>query len=296
MKAMNYRKTGPAFLFFVLLLMCIAGAARAETSPSTDATCGKGRTLQCLALGMEAEKEKDFEAALAYYKMACKSHPTTNLRACTPMLAMAGRMGVLDQEAGFLESRCKKEGNVVCYYLGKEYLKVRQMDRAIEHLEPLCRSGFRPPDTRDFGPCFHLGRSYHARKEYKKAKTFYQLDCGDVPERVHPSCESLRNINLVFALTPERTVEVGTAPETGETLFMALCALPTLGVLVWFFGRPGGLWFLKWGGPMLFLGASGGWLFVVERPPVQGIEIILLMLCFTTVTGLAFFSRSAEAL
>ncbi|QPJ60482.1 MAG: tetratricopeptide repeat protein [Candidatus Nitronauta litoralis] len=281
-----------SFTIFVLALSATFSFADEPGDAGTQ--CSQGHTLSCITLGIEAEKQKDQDTALAYYRMACKGHPTTNLRACTPLLALSRAMRVLNKEAEFLEDRCEKEGSDVCFYLGKEYYRIKEFKRAVKHLEPLCKESFQPADKRDIGPCFHLARSFHSMNDYRNARKYYRLDCGDKIERVHPSCENLRNINLIFALTPER---VGPKPflvNTSELLFLVLCGLPGIGVLIWFFGRPGGLWFLKWGGPLAFIGSSITWGFFVERPDVIVGDQILLVLVLTTMTGLTFFSWQAQ--
>lgn len=270
--------------------MLAGGISRADEPDDAAKRCSQGHTLSCITLGIEAEREKDQDRALPFYRMACKGHPTPDLRACTPLLALARNMRVLDKEAEYLEERCEKEGPLVCYYLGKEYYKVRELKRAIQHLEPLCKAGFEPPDKREIGPCFHLARSFHARKDYRNARTYYRLDCGPKIEREHPSCENLRNINLIFALTPERVAPEPILENIGELLFVILCVLPGVGVLVWFFGRSSGLWFLRWGGPGIFLATCLAWGFYFERPAVRVSDLTLLMLCLTTMTGLTFFS------
>ncbi len=262
----------------------------ADESKDAAQQCSQGHTLSCITLGIAAEKEKDQDTALAYYRMACKGHPTTNLRACTPLLALSRAMRILNKEVEFLEERCETEGAEVCFYLGKEYYRIKEFKRAIRHLEPLCKENFKPADKRDIGPCFHLARSFHSMKDYRNARAYYRLDCGDKIERVHPSCENLRNINLIFALTPERVAPKPLLVDTSELLFLVLCAIPGIGVLIWFFGRPGGLWFLRWGGSLAFIGCGIAWGFFVERPEVRVSDQILLVLCLTTMTGLTFFS------
>ena len=282
-------------LFFLGVLALFAGHAIADEAPSQPPIeCKPGQTMNCILLGIEAEKAKDMDTALVYYRQACQSHPM-GLRACTPLLSLSQQMGILDREAEFLEEKCATEGEVTCYYLGKEYLKIRQTRRAIRHLEPLCRNGFQPPAKRDYGPCFHLARSFHSAKDYERARTFYQLDCGGDIERVHPSCESLRNINLVFALTPERTTPPPSLPEFNlyEVAFLAVCAVPLIGVAVWFFGRPGGLWYLQWGGPLFFAAGALGWGFFLNQNPLQANDAIILFFCFFTLVGLSLAARRA---
>lgn len=277
----------------IFLLVLTAVVVRAEEAPPSEPIeCKPGQTMNCILLGIQAEKAKDMDTALLYYREACQSH-LKGLRACTPLLSISQQMGVLDRETAFLEEKCETEGPVMCYYLGKEYLKIRQTERAIRHLEPLCRNGFKPPGKRDYGPCFHLARSFHAAKDYEKARTFYQIDCGDNIERVHPSCESLRNINLVYALAPERVVPP--SPMAGlnvpEAAFFLVCVVPLAGVAIWFFGRPRGLWFLQWGGLVLFTGGTIAWIFFLNRKPVQSVDAILLFFCFFTLAGLSLASR-----
>ncbi len=291
----RYRKLcGAGGLLFLLLLVASPCLAQDADFDSSRSKCAEGQTIHCLALGMEAEKSGDSGTALLYYRKACKSHSVAGgLRACTPLLSLANSLGRLDSEARFLEEKCEHGNAVTCYHLGKEYLKVRKYAEALQHLEPLCRQGFKPTDSHDLGPCFHLARSFHARKIYQEARTFYQLDCGVDIERVHPSCESLRNINLIFALTPEATVSRRTQVSVEDWAFYLLALIPALGVLIWFFCRSFGIWYLRWVSPLLFVAVGLTWFLYLNTGPVVPTEVVILFSGFITVCGLSLFSRKA---
>ncbi len=161
--------------------------------------CSNGRTIYCIAIGMEEQKAGNLETALKHYKSACESHSSRgHLRACTPFLSLARQMKRLDSASAGFEESCKGGNDTVCFYLAKEYFKITEFHRGFVHLERLCRDDFHPPDKDDYGPCYHLGINLKKIGDLKRAEKIFNFDCDRDPIGAKPSCYQVAEVQLLI--------------------------------------------------------------------------------------------------
>ncbi|MFQ5482694.1 MAG: hypothetical protein ACE5ER_08040 [Nitrospinaceae bacterium] len=214
--------------------------------------CAQGVTLYCLALGMQEVKQGRRREALEHYRQACERHPTVgHLRACTPLLSLAREMRRLPEAAGPLEKKCADGDLLVCFHLGKEYLKINEPERAYSNLQPLCRQGYRPPDSLDYGPCYHLAKGLQAWKQWNRARKLADLDCRRDPRGSHPSCGLLRTLQTLQAEDERKGWARLRPPDPAEGVLLVLAAISLLGAGVWLRGRRGGMQYLRLEAPLL---------------------------------------------
>jgi len=195
--------------------------------------CSNGKTIYCIAIGMEEQKAGNLEIALEHYKTACESHHSSgHLRACTPFLSLAWQMKRLDEASAELEALCKGGDDILCFYLAKEYFKITEYHRGFVHLERLCRDNFLPPDKADYGPCFHLGNNLKKIGELKRAEKIFKFDCDRDPLSAKPSCDQAEDLRLMIRqgkINGGKNVEKIKGIETAA---FGIVAIPLLGLIL----------------------------------------------------------------
>ena len=195
--------------------------------------CSNGKTIYCIAIGMEEQKAGNLEAALKHYQSACESHPSRgHLRACTPFLSLAQQMKRLDKASAGLEALCREGDDTVCFYLAKEYFKITESHRGFVHLERLCRDNFLPPDKTDYGPCYHLGNNLKKFGELKRAEKIFKFDCDRDPLSAEPSCNQVEAIRLMFLQGKTNNGKNVTEMLGIEYTAMGIAAIPLLGLFL----------------------------------------------------------------
>lgn len=256
--------------------------------------CFKGKSIYCLALGIKEEKLGHPERALELYRTACKKHPTPgHLRACTPLLGLAWKMNRLDEEAAPLEIRCKEDRPITCFYLGQEYLKLVEMERASRHLEPLCRNHFRPPDPANYGPCYRLAKGYEQARQWNRALELFQFDCESHSEKGQPSCAALKELvemERVHRQLAQKGIR-GFDPIEAVLLFVVFMSI--LNVWVWFKGGRWGLKYLSLAAPVVIWGAALTWVYWPDKPEYPISQWAVLFFVFLLVTGVSILAYRA---
>ena len=284
-------------LFLAVQFICPASGMAEEETLSDDQArqqCFKGNAIYCLALGIKEENAGHQERALELYRIACKKHPTPgHLRACTPLLGLAWKMNRLDEEAALLETRCREDDLITCFYLGQEYLKVVELEKASRHLEPLCRNHFRPPDPANYGPCYHLAKGYEQAGQWNHALELFQFDCENHPEKGQPSCASLKELvemERVHRELGQKGIR-GFDPVEGVLLFVVFMSI--LNVWIWFKGGKRGLKYLILAAPVVIWGATLAWVYWPDKPEYPASQWAVLFFAFLLVTGVAIFAYRA---
>jgi len=250
--------------------------------------CFKGKVIYCIALGIKEERAGNQERALELYRTACKKHPTPgHLRACTPLLGLAWKMNRLDKEAVPLETRCKQDDPITCFYLGQEYLKLVEMEHASRLLEPLCRNHFRPPDPANYGPCYHLAKGYEQAGQWSRALALFQFDCENHPEKGQPSCVALNELVEMERVHRELGQKGIRSFDPAEAVLLFVVFMSVLNVWIWFKGGRWGLKYLVWVAPTLVWGGAVTWIYWPDKPEYPPNQWAVLFFVFLLVTGVA---------
>ncbi len=250
--------------------------------------CFKGKTIYCLALGIKEEKAGNTERALEFYRTACKKHPTPgHLRACTPLLSLAWKMNRLDEEAAPLETRCKEEKSITCFYLGQEYLKLVEMEEAARHLEPLCRNHFRPPDPANYGPCYHLAKGFERAGQWSRARELFQFDCERHAREGQPSCFALKNLTEMEKVHRELAQKGIRSFDPVESVLLFVVFMSVLNVWIWFKGGRWGLKYLVWVAPVVVWSGAITWVYWPDKPEYPSSQWAVLFFVFLLVIGVA---------
>ncbi len=254
--------------------------------------CEQGVTIYCLALGMAEARNGRNEEALEHFRLACRHHPTTGpLLACTPMLSLARDLGRLEELAAPLEAQCAAGEVSVCYYLGKEYLKINEPERANVHLEPLCREGYHPPDPKDYGPCYHLGRAYQGRGDFGTARRFFEEECGPESRPEHPLCQALAQLETAQDEAEQRAWERIGNFGRAEVVLAGLVMVCVGSAAGWLFGGIRWRWWFRWGLPALVLAGALVWWRAPKQFDYYPGDLVVILLLTGTVSVLAWVSR-----
>lgn len=285
------------FLIITVLLLW-AGHAQADEKVLTDdqarQQCFKGKSIYCIALGIKEEKAGHQERALELYRTACKKRPTpSHLRACTPLLSLAWKMNRLDEEAVPLETRCKENDPITCFYLGQEYLKLTEIEKASHHLEPLCRSHFRPPDPANYGPCYHLAKGYEQAGHWSRARELLQFDCERNAEHGRHSCAALKELAEMEKVHRELAQRGIRGFDPVESILLFIVFMSALHVWIWFKGGRAGLWYLSLAAPVVIGGATLTWVYWPDKQEYPASQWVVLFFAFQLVTGMAVFAYRA---
>ena len=253
--------------------------------------CFKGQTIYCLALGISEERAGQQERALELYRTGCVKHPTPgHLRACTPLLNLAWKMNRLDEEVAPLENKCKEGSAITCYYLGKEYLKITQMDRAIRHLDPLCRKQYQPPVTDDFGPCYHLAKAFEQTGHWNRAKQLYQLGCEAHIQTAQPNCEALKELVDMEKVHRELAQKEIRKFYPGKPVLLFVVLMSFLHVGIWFKGGRVGIRYLNWLAPIVIMGGALAWTLWPEKPAYPPSQWVVIFFTLLQAMGMAVFA------
>jgi tetratricopeptide (TPR) repeat protein len=256
--------------------------------------CFKGKAIYCLALGIKEEKAGHQERALELYRTACKKHPTPgHLRACTPLLELAWKMNRLDEESVPLETRCQEDDPITCFYLGQEYLKLVEMEKAFRHLEPLCRSHFRPPDSANYGPCYHLAKGYEQAAQWNRAMELFQFDCENHAEKGQPSCVAMKELVEMERVHRQVRQKRIRSFDPVEAVLLFVVFMSVLNVWIWFKGGKWGLKYLVWVAPAMVWGSAITWVYWPEKPEYPLSQWVVLFFASLLVTGMAVFAYRA---
>jgi tetratricopeptide (TPR) repeat protein len=214
--------------------------------------CSNGKTIYCIAIGMEEQKAGNLETALKHYQSACENHPSQgHLRACTPFLSLAGQMKRLNEASAGLEALCKGGDDIVCFYLAKEYFKIGETHRGFVHLERLCRDNFLPPDKADYGPCYHLGINLKKTGELKRAEKIFNFDCDRDPLGAEPSCDQVEAVRLLIRQDKINDGKNVKELKVIEGAALGIVAIPFLGLFLLKIGKKFSLLFLRIPAPVL---------------------------------------------
>ena len=258
------------FLNIVVYLIwaCCAYAGEDElTDDQARQQCFQGKTIYCLALGIKEEKAGHQERALELYRTACKKYSTPgHLRACTPLLSLAWKMKRLNEEVAPLETLCKKGNSTTCFYLGKEYLKLVEMEDAVRHLKPLCRSHFRSPTSDDHGPCYHLAKGYEQTGQWNQARELFHFDCETNSQHAQPSCKALEELTEMENTHRELAQKGIRISDPIEDVLLFLVLISVLNVWIWFKGGRQGLRYLSLAAPLVVWGSALVWVYWPEKP------------------------------
>ena len=285
-----------AVWMILLIAVCMAvpaGVTAKEVQESDKARreCFKGQTIYCIALGLAEERSGRHERALELYRLACKNHPTPgHLRACTPLLTLARQMGRLEEESEPLEARCREGNTITCFYLGKEYLKLTDMQNASRHLEPLCRNQFKPPDPDDYGSCYHLAKGYEQTGQWNEARKFYELDCGPDETAGEPSCLALgelAKLEQAHSRIRQQGIRQWMAAE-GLMLFLVVMSLVNVGF--WLKGSRVLLRFLMIPGPVIVWSVFLVWMYWSGKPQYPITQWAVMGFALLLASGLALLS------
>jgi tetratricopeptide (TPR) repeat protein len=233
----------------VLLTLFFFSVAYSEESLDPDSyrqECENGKTIYCIAAGMEEQKTGNSETALKYFQSACESHlHRGHLRACTPLLSLARQLDRLDEASAELEKLCEGGDDVICFYLAKEYFKITEFDRGFVHLERLCRDDFQSPDKADYGPCYHLGDNLKTIGQMKRALKIFNFDCDRDSLSAKPSCDQAEAIRLLVRQGKANGVKIVRGFKMIETLAFAVVMIPLSGLLLLRNGRKFALTLLR---------------------------------------------------
>lgn len=285
-----------AFLLALIFLIWVCGAYADENELSDDQArqqCFKGKTIYCLALGIKEEKAGHLERALELYRTACKKHPTPgHLRACTPLLSLAHKMNVLTEEVAPLEARCRegKGDDITCFYLGKEYLKLAEIEEAVPYLEPLCKNHFRSPTADDHGPCYHLARGYEQAGQWGQAREWFQFDCENNSEQARPSCFALNELAKMERVHRELAQKGIRGSDPIEDVLLFIVLISVLNVWIWFKGGRRGLRYLSLAAPLMVWGAALVWVYWPEKPVFPASQWAVIYFSLLQVSGMAVFA------
>ncbi|UCD11611.1 MAG: hypothetical protein JSU88_00520 [Nitrospinaceae bacterium] len=281
-------------LFWVLLAGVFLGSPSfAEEAPDPEAyraACLQGTTVYCIAIGLEEQKAGHNEQALEYYRLACRNHPG-HLRACTPFLSLARDMGRLENEAAVLEGQCRSGDDVLCYYLGKEYLKIGEYGAGRGHLQRLCKADFIPPDADDYGPCYHLASSLQGTRDYERALEIFRFDCDRARPLSEPSCERYGTLTRQMAAGKDAAPESTRPLQLSEALLLPLILLPPLGFFFWLRPKERGLRFLRFPAPALALCSWLLWELVPPGPPAPRHDLFFILPSLLLVVILAIWAH-----
>ena len=287
------------FLLWVAVqYFCAAVGYADEEKLDTDQArreCFQGSTIYCLALGMAEEKAGHPERALEVYRSACKKHHTPgHLRACTPLLNLARQMDRLEAEAAPLEARCQEGHTVTCFYLGKEYLKITEIEKAARHLAPLCRNGFHPPGSEDYGPCYHLAKGFEQTGQWHRARELFQLDCDPTTGPPQPACLALRELaELETAHNHLRQQGIRKLNSVeGVLLFVVL--MSGLHIGIWFKGGTGGLKYLSRWAPLVIWSGAMAWIYWPGKPEYPPNQWAVIFFALLLAMGMAVFAHRAQ--
>ncbi|MGP0628547.1 tetratricopeptide repeat protein [Nitrospina sp. 32_T5] len=265
-----------------------AQAQRQEFDPEkARQECSNGVTIYCLALGMEAERAGDRDLALEYYRIACTSHPTPgHLRACTPLLHLSRQMERLQEEVRPLEKRCQDGNKETCFYLGKEYLKIGELNRGSDLLLPLCREGYPSPDPNDYGACYHMARGYERSQHYGRAQELFELDCNRNPGKARASCEAL--LRMAYVRKESEKVAWSQVQEFRwlEIALGVLAVMPLVGTWLWYRQKPWA-WQCLRAGPVIAGISLVLWELSPKEENLPPADRIVSVLSFLAVVGLA---------
>lgn len=250
--------------------------------------CFKGQTIYCLALGMAEERTGHQERALELYRSACKNHSTPgHLRACAPLLALARQMNRLDQEAAPLEARCREGNTVTCFYLGKVYLNISELERASRHLEPLCRSRFEPPGADDYGSCYHLAKGFEQAGQWSRARKFFELDCDPDTSQEQPNCLALTELaDLEKAHSRLRQKGISSL-RLLEAVLLFVVLMSCLHVWIWVKGGRPGMKYLSRLAPVIIWGGSLAWIFWPGKPAYPSNQWAVIFFVLLLAMGMA---------
>ncbi len=259
--------------------------------------CFQGKTIYCLALGMAEEKAGHPERALEVYRSACKKHRTPgHLRACTPLLNLARRMDRLDAEAAPLEARCRQGHTVTCFYLGKEYLKIVEIEKAARHLAPLCRSGFRPPVPDDYGPCYHLAKGFEQTGQWRRARELFQLDCDPAAGTEQPGCLALGELAELETAHSQLRQQGIRKLNASEGVFLFIVLMSFLHIGIWFKGGIWGLKYLSRWAPLVIWSGAMAWIYWPGKPEYPSNQWAVIFFVLLLVMGMAGFAyRNLQA-
>jgi len=276
---MSPRHKRAALFFFLCVLwgLALGRPAHAEQTPDPEAyrnACLQGTTIYCIAIGMEEQKAGRREQALEYYRLACRNHPG-HLRACTPFLSLAREMGRLEQEAAPLEGKCQAGDDVLCFYLGKEYMKITEYEAGRRHLHRLCKEDFMPPDADDYGPCYHLGSSLQSTREYDRAQEIFLFDCERNRPESKPSCDRYQTLARQMAVAP--APEKPRPLEWREVFLLPLALLPAASFFLWLLGGERSLRFLRLPAPTIALASWLAWEFIPPGPAAPRTDLFFVL-------------------
>jgi len=258
----------PRCTAFALLILLFAWVSPSHAGEKADpeayrAACLQGTTVYCIAIGLEEQKAGRTEQALEYYRLACENHPG-HLRACTPFLALAKELGRLETEAAPLEGRCQEGGDTLCFYLGKEYLKIGAHEAGRRHLRRLCEEDFIPPDADDYGPCYHLASNLQTLRNYEEALEIFRFDCERGRPLSEPSCERYQTLNRQMAAGLSGELKTARPLKLNEAFLLPLILLAPIGFFIWLWPRERWLKVLRFPAPAL---ALCSWLLWETVPP-----------------------------
>ncbi len=255
--------------------------------------CFKGKTIYCIALGIKEENSGHLERALELYRTACKKHSTPgHLRACTPLLSLARKMNVLNEEVAPLKARCRdgKGDNVTCFYLGKEYLKLTEIEEALRYLEPLCKSHFRSPTEDDHGPCYHLARGYEQAGQWNQARAWFRYDCENHSKSGQPSCAALKELERMERVHRELAQQGIRGSHPIEDVLLFIVLISVFNVWTWFKGGKPGLRYLSLAAPLVVWGAALTWVYWPEKPVFPASQWAVIYFSLLQVSGMAVFA------
>ncbi len=250
----RYETLIPVVGILLTVLFPLSAHSREETHDldSYRSECANGKTIYCIAIGMEEQKSGNLETALKAYQSACESHPSRgHLRACTPLLSLAWQMDRLDEVSAGLEALCEGGDDVVCFYLAKEYFKITEYHRGFVHLERLCQDNFLPPEKADYGPCFHLGNNLKKIGKLKRARKIFNYDCERDPILAKPSCEQAEAVRLLIRQGKANGGNSVKEFARIEVWAFGIAAIPLLGLLLLNKGWKSALIFLRIPAPAL---------------------------------------------
>ncbi len=264
-----------------LLILLFAWGSPSHSEEKADpeayrAACLQGATVYCIAIGLEEQKAGRNERALEYYRLACENHPG-HLRACTPFLSLAKELGRLETEAAPLEGRCQAGNDTLCFYLGKEYLKIGAHEEGRRHLERLCREDFIPPDADDYGPCYHLASNLQTLRHYEEALEIFRLDCERGRPLSEPSCERHQTLNRQLAEGLNSEPKAARPFRLNEAFLLPLILLAPIGFFCWLWPKERRLKFLSFPAPALALCCWLLWEIVPPGPPAPRHDLFFIL-------------------
>ena len=284
-------------LFVAIQFLFSTSGMTAEENLTDDQArqqCFKGKAIYCIALGIKEEKAGHLDRALELYRTACKNHATPgHLRACTPLLNLAWKMNRLNEEVEPLRARCRKGDDVTCFYLGQEYLKMANMERADRYLGSLCNMQFRPPDPANYGPCYHLAKGYERAGQWYRARELFQFDCKNNSEKGQPSCAALKELAEMERVHRQLGQKGIRGFDPVEAVLLFIVFMSVLNVWIWFKGGRWGLQYLVWVAPVVVWSAALTWVYWPDKPVYPDSQWAVLFFAFLQVTGVAALAYRA---